>query len=74
METNIGRIDQFVRIALLIIAAVVFLTHRDSGFISTIAGIVVIYSFMTALTKYSPVWDILNISTESKAQKEKYSS
>ena len=74
METNIGRIDQLIRIALLIIAAVVFLTHRDSGFVSTVAGIVVIYCFMTALTKYSPVWEILGISTESKAQKEKYSS
>lgn len=66
METNIGKVDQLIRVAILIIASVFFLLHRDSGIISTIAGIIVIYSFMTALTKYSPVWEILNISTEKK--------
>ena len=66
METNIGKIDQLIRIAVLIIAAIFFLTHRDAGFATTVAGIIVIYSFMTALTKYSPVWELLGISTEKK--------
>ena len=74
METNIGRVDQLIRIAVMVIAAVLFLTHRDTGFTSTVAGIIVIYSFMTALTKYSPLWEILGISTENKTHKEKYKS
>jgi len=66
METNIGPTDQFIRIIALIIAALYYFTHPQGGFASTVAGILVIYFFMTALTKYSPVWEILGISTEKK--------
>ena len=70
METNIGPTDQMIRVAVMVIAASFFLTHRDSGFASTLAGIIVIYCFMTALTKYSPIWELFGISTQKKMKNE----
>ncbi|MFZ4621549.1 MAG: YgaP family membrane protein [Bacteroidota bacterium] len=66
METNIGKLDQSLRILVLVLSALYFLLHRSEGIVSTIAGIICIYSFMTALTKYSPVWEILGINTIKK--------
>ncbi len=70
METNIGTIDQLIRIAVLMIAAVLYFVLNASGFTGTILGIIVIYSFMTALTRYSPVWELYGISTKQKVQKK----
>lgn len=70
MDTNIGKTDQLIRVALLVIAALFFFTHQHTGFQSTIAGIVVIYCFMTALTRYSPVWELFGINTEKKIIKK----
>ncbi len=66
METNIGTLDQRLRIVGLVLSAIYFLLHQSDGILSTIAGIICIYCFMTALTKYSPVWEIFGISTIKK--------
>jgi UPF0716 family protein affecting phage T7 exclusion len=64
METNIGRLDQLLRIAALIIGAVIYIAELLPGFAGTLVGLVAIYCFVTALTRYSPVWEMLGISTE----------
>lgn len=67
METNIGKLDQTLRVIGMILSLTFFVTHRDGGFVSNAAGFLGIYLFMTALTKYSPLWDILGISTLKQA-------
>ncbi|MCK9407598.1 MAG: DUF2892 domain-containing protein [Bacteriovoracaceae bacterium] len=69
METNIGTIDQMIRIAGLIICAFLYVTETLTGFVGTIMGLIAIYCFVTALTRYSPVWEMLGISTEKKFHK-----
>jgi hypothetical protein len=64
METNIGTIDQRLRIAGLFICAFLYVSETLTGFAATMAGMVAIYFFVTALTRYSPIWEMLGISTE----------
>lgn len=63
METNVGTIDQRVRIAGFILAAIFYFRPQGSEMISIVAGILVIYFFMTAVAQYCLIWDILGIST-----------
>lgn len=70
MDTNIGTVDQLIRIVVLILSAFFYLTHRGEGFTSTASGVLVIYCFITALTRYSPVWDLFGISTEKPGEKK----
>lgn len=63
MDKNIGTIDQMVRVAGLFLAAALYVTQTVTGIIGTMVGITGIYFFMTALTQYSPIWEILGIST-----------
>lgn len=64
MDTNIGKTDQRLRIAALIIGIVLYLSGTVSGWEGKVVGGLVIYCFMTALTRYSPVWELLGINTE----------
>lgn len=63
MDTNIGTTDQMIRVAGLFLAAALYVTHTVTGIAGTMVGISAIYFFMTALTQYSPIWEILGIST-----------
>ncbi|MFA6455486.1 MAG: DUF2892 domain-containing protein [Bacteroidota bacterium] len=64
IETNIGKIDQMIRIVCLFIGALLYVFKIVTGFEGTIVGILTVYCFVTALTKYCPVWEMLGISTE----------
>jgi hypothetical protein len=64
METNIGKIDQMIRIAGLFLCAFLYISKTLTDFAGTMAGLVAIYCFVTALTRYSPVWEMFGISTE----------
>lgn len=70
MDTNIGTLDQSLRILGLVLSFVYYFFNQSGGFISTAAGIFGIYCFMTALTRYSPVWELLGISTVKKKTTE----
>ncbi|MFA6469588.1 MAG: DUF2892 domain-containing protein [Bacteroidota bacterium] len=69
LETNIGKIDQMIRIAGLCIGAVLFVSKTITGFEGTIVGILTVYCFVTALTRYCPIWEMLGISTEKTFHK-----
>lgn len=64
METNIGKIDQMIRIAGLFICSFLYITKILTDFAGTMTGLIAIYCFVTALTRYSPIWEMLGISTE----------
>lgn len=66
METNIGILDRSFRIAGIFLAALYFMLHQSGGFFTTVSGFICIYCFMTALTRYSPVWELFGISTIKK--------
>ncbi len=63
MDKNIGTIDQMIRVAGLFLVAVLYATHTITGSSGTMVGVCGIYFFISALTQYSPVWEILGIST-----------
>ncbi len=66
MEMNIGILDRAFRIAGIFGAALYFIMNQSGGFFTTLSGIICIYCFMTALTRYSPVWELFGISTIRK--------
>lgn len=69
METNVGTIDQMIRITILIISAVIYIAEILTGFAGTVVGLTAIFCFVTALTRYCPVWEMLGISTEKTFHK-----
>ena len=69
METNLGTLDQRIRIAGLFICAFLYVSETITGFAGTIVGLVAIYCFVTALTRYCPIWEMLGISTEKTFHK-----
>lgn len=69
METNIGTIDQILRITILIVSAVIYILEILEGVDGTMVGFIAIFCFVTALTRYCPIWEMLGISTEKTFHK-----
>ncbi|NUN69183.1 MAG: DUF2892 domain-containing protein [Bacteroidetes bacterium] len=64
MVTNVGTIDQRLRIAGLIIGASLYVSGIVTGLTSTVTGLFTIYCFVTALTRYCPLLEMLGLSTQ----------
>lgn len=63
MVTNVGIIDQRMRIAGIFIGAFLYLSGIASGLTGTAVGLIVIYCFVTALTRYCPALELIGLST-----------
>lgn len=64
MDTNVGIIDQRLRIAGLFLGAFLYVSGIAIGLAGTAAGLFSIYCFVTALTRYCPILEMLGFSTE----------
>ncbi len=64
MDTNVGIIDQRLRVAGLFIGAFLYVSGIAAGLAGTATGLFTIYCFVTALTRYCPLLELTGYSTE----------
>ncbi len=63
MDTNVGIIDQRLRIAGAFIGTFLYVSGIASGLTGTAVGLIAIYCFITALTRYCPALEMIGLST-----------
>ncbi len=63
VESNVGKIDKFVRIALSFILVLTLMRVRDSELTEEILLVLAILFFSTGLVGYCPLYSLVGIST-----------
>jgi hypothetical protein len=66
MKKNVGFIDKIVRLSLVAIIAILYLTHSISGLAAGILGIFAVVFLLTSLVSRCPLYLLLGISTAKK--------
>lgn len=63
MKKNMGTIDRIIRLAIVVIIAVLYYTGQISGMAATILGIVAVAFLITGLIGWCPTYVPFKIST-----------
>lgn len=66
MNTNIGKTDKWVRLAVAAIIAVLYFSHTISGVLALVLGVVAIILALTATFNFCPLYRVFNINTCEK--------
>ncbi len=66
MKKNMADIDRGIRILLVIVIAVLFLTNQISGIAAIILGIIGVAFLFSGATGFCPLYTILKTSTLKK--------
>ncbi|MHB8054898.1 MAG: YgaP family membrane protein, partial [Candidatus Aminicenantales bacterium] len=66
MKTNMGLIDQGIRLILAAVIAVLYITKQISGTLAVILGILAVIFVVTSLCGFCPLYVPLRISTRKK--------
>lgn len=66
MKKNMANIDRGIRLLLVIIIAVLFLTNQISGVAAIILGVFGVAFLFTGGTGFCPFYKVLNMSTLKK--------
>jgi hypothetical protein len=68
MVKNVGKADQFVRIAFALIIAVLYFTHNISGLAAFILGILAVVFLLTGIIRFCPLYAPFKLSTNKKSK------
>ena len=68
MVKNVGKSDQFIRIAFALIVAVLYFTHIVSGLAAIILGILAVVFLLTGLIRFCPLYAPFKLSTNKKSK------
>jgi hypothetical protein len=68
MVKNVGKSDQFIRIAFALIVAVLYFTHNISGLVAIILGILAVVFLVTGLVRFCPLYLPFKLSTNKKSK------
>jgi hypothetical protein len=68
MLKNVGKADQFIRIAFALIVAVLYFAHRISGLAAVILGILAVVFLVTGLIRFCPLYWPFKLSTNKKSK------
>jgi len=63
MKKNMGAADRLIRIAVAVVIAALYFTHRISGTLAIVLGIVAIAFVVTSLVGWCPSYLPLGLST-----------
>ena len=66
MKKNMANIDRGIRLLLVMVIAILFLTNQISGLAAIILGIIGVAFLFTGGTGFCPLYKILNMSTLKK--------
>lgn len=66
MKKNVANIDRGIRLLLVIVIAVLFLTNQLNGLAAIILGVLGVTFLFTGGTGFCPFYKVLNISTLKK--------
>lgn len=66
MKKNIGTLDSIIRLVLVVIIGILYLTDVIAGTTAIILGIIALIFLVTALISWCPLWWIFGISTRKK--------
>ncbi|MDR0791883.1 MAG: DUF2892 domain-containing protein [Chitinophagaceae bacterium] len=67
MKKNVGSVDKVIRIALAIVIAILYFTHRIGGTTALILGIVAVVMVATSFMSFCPLYKPFGISTTKKS-------
>jgi len=68
MEKNVGTTDKLIRIALAVIALVLYLTKAVTGTLGLLIMAIAIILVLTSIFSFCPLYRPLNISTKKKGK------
>ena len=68
MKKNMANLDRGIRLLLVILIAVLFLTNQISGLAAIILGIFGVAFLFTSGTGFCPLYKVMNMSTLKKQQ------
>ncbi len=68
MKQNMGVVDRIIRMALVVLVAVLYFTNIISGTLAIILGILALVFFLTSLVGTCPLYIPLGISTKKKPE------
>jgi hypothetical protein len=66
MRTNMGSIDRAVRLLLVAVIAILYLTDNISGIAAIVLGIFAVVFAVTSFTGFCPLYHPLKLSTTRK--------
>ncbi|HUU40649.1 MAG TPA: DUF2892 domain-containing protein [Desulfatiglandales bacterium] len=66
MKKNMGTIDRIVRLALVILVLILYLTGVISGVVAIILGVLALIFLVTSLVGFCPLYSFLKISTRKE--------
>jgi hypothetical protein len=67
MKKNMGTLDRIIRVALVILVAVLYFTGVISGTLAIILGILAVVFLLTSLIGFCPLYAPFGISTQKKS-------
>ncbi len=68
MEKNVGTVDRVIRIALAVIALVLYLTRAVTGTMALLVMAIAIILVLTSIISYCPLYRPFNINTKKKGK------
>jgi hypothetical protein len=68
MVKNVGKPDQFIRIAFALIIAVLYFTRNISGLAAIILGILAVVFLVTGFIRFCPLYLPFKLSTNKKSK------
>lgn len=69
MTKNMGNIDRFVRLAVVIAVAALYFTGQIGGLLAAVLGVLSLVFLLTSLMGNCPLYTLLGISTCPAARK-----
>lgn len=69
MKKNMGTIDRIIRLAIVVLIAVLYYAGQISGLAATILGIVAVAFLLTSLLGWCPTYVPFGISTRKGGEK-----
>jgi hypothetical protein len=67
MKTNMGILDRIVRGGLVVLVAVLFITHQLSAVAAVVLGVLAVVFFLTSVVGVCPLYLPFGLSTKRKA-------
>lgn len=68
MKKNMGMADRIIRLAVVVLIAVLYFTGQISGVLATVLGIVAIAFLLTSLISWCPTYVPFGISTRKRGE------
>lgn len=67
MKKNMGSLDRGIRILLVVLVAILYLTNQISGIAAIVLGIFAVTFLLTSLTGFCPLYFPFKLTTMKKA-------